>query len=107
MAFVATKRHQEADVSSVDKLVLATVNAPFKRDISAAELQECIERAYLGAWSVHVAAFFIDVSQHLVLSFAAGLGISKSQLAEAYLAMKAKTGERNLDLESEFFPSRT
>ncbi len=107
MAFVATKVHNtEAaeGISAVDKLVLATVNAPFKRDISAVTLQECIARAELGAWSVHVATFFTDVSPNLVFSFAAGHGISKSKLAEAYVVMKTKTGERNLDLESDLAP---
>lgn len=94
-------------ISTVDKLVLATVNAPFKRDISAATLQECIVRAELSAWSVHVATFFTDVSPRLVLSFAAGHGISKSELAEAYVVMKTKTGERNLDLESDLVPLAT
>jgi hypothetical protein len=110
MAFVATKGRKTGTaevISAVDKLVLATVNAPFKRDISAATLHECIAQAELGAWPVHVATFFTDVSPHLVLSFAAGHGISKSKLAEAYVVMKTKTGERNLDLESDLVPLAT
>jgi hypothetical protein len=94
-------------ISVVDKLVLATVNAPFKRDINAATLRECIAEAKISEWSVHVATFFTDVSPHLILSFAASHGISKSKLAEAYVVMKTETGERNLDLESVLVPLAT
>ena len=110
MTFVANKVNKAGTaegISAVDKLVLATVNAPFKRDISAAALQECIAQAEISKWPVHVATFFTDVSPHLVLSFAAGHGISKSKLAEAYVVMKTKTGERNLDLESDLVPPAT
>jgi hypothetical protein len=89
------------DISAVDRLVLGTINTPFKRDIDTATLLDCIWRAELGTWPVHVAAFFTDVAPHLILSFAAGHGISRSKLAEAYDVMKTETGERNLNLESE------
>ena len=88
----------------VDKLVLATVNAPYKRNISAAVLQHCIVEAKFDDWQVHVATFFTDVTAHLVLGFADAHGISKSKLADAYLAMKVKTGEWNPALESELGP---
>jgi hypothetical protein len=110
MTFVANKVNKGGTaegISAVDKLVLATVNAPFKRDISAAALQECIAQAEISKWPVHVATFFTDVSPRLVLSFAAGHGISKSKLAEAYVVVKTKTGERNPDLESELVPLAT
>ena len=110
MNFVASKGHYIGAVegaSAVDKLVLATVNAPFKRDISLATLQECISQAKISAWPVHVATFFTDVSPGLVFGFAASHGISKSKLAEAYLVMKTKTGEWNPDLESELVPLAT
>ncbi|WP_130584432.1 hypothetical protein [Bradyrhizobium sp. Leo170] len=84
--------------------MLATVNAPFKRDISAAILHQCIARAEISEWPVHVAAFFTDVSPRLVFGFAALHGISKSELAEAYVVVKTKTGEHNPDLESELVP---
>lgn len=90
-------------ISAVDKLVLATVNAPFKRDIGAATLQECIARARLDEWPAHLAAFFTDVSPRLVFEFASIHGISRLTLAQAYLVMKARTGEQNLDLERELF----
>ena len=110
MAFVANKEHNigaAEGVSAVDKLVLATVNAPFKRDISVATLQQCVAEAKIGEWSVHVATFFTDVPPHLIFDFAASHGIPKSKLAHAYLVMKTKTGERNPDLEGELVPLAT
>ncbi|OHV65850.1 hypothetical protein LCM4577_28760 [Mesorhizobium sp. LCM 4577] len=44
--------------SAVDGLVLATVNAPYKRGISVAALRECIAKANLDDWPVHVATFW-------------------------------------------------
>jgi hypothetical protein len=84
----------------VDKLVLATVNAPYKRDIAAPRLAECLLKADAGDWLVHVATFFTDVRPAVVLAFAASHGISRSKLASAYFAIKTETGERNLDLET-------
>lgn len=92
---------------AVDKLVLATVNAPYKRDISAAALSECLVSADLGMWPVHVATFFTDVNSDLILRFSALHGLSMAGLAKAYLAMKAETGERNPDLEAELAPLDT
>jgi hypothetical protein len=93
--------------SAVDKLVLATVNAPYKREITVSILKECLVKGELGDWPVHLASFFTDVSPNLVFGFAALHGISKSKLADAYLAMKAKTGEFNPDLEAQLVPLAT
>ncbi len=93
--------------SALDKLVLATVNAPYKRDISVSILKECLTKGEPGDWPVHLASFFTDVSPNLVFGFAALHGVSKSELAQAYLAMKTKTGEFNPDLEAELVPLAT
>jgi len=93
--------------ADVDKLVLATVNAPYKRDITASKLTECLLEADAGDWLVHVATFFTDVSPALIFAFAASHGISKIKLAQAYLAMKSTTGELNLDLEAVLEPVAT
>ena len=93
-----------ANAAAVDRLVLATVNAPYKRDIDVATLLRCIAEAKLDGWPVHVATFFTDLTPHLVLGFAGNHGISEAKLAEAYRAMKAETGEQNLDLEAELVP---
>jgi hypothetical protein len=95
---------QAEDLSAVDKLVLGTVNAPYKRSISASALQICLAKADLSDWPVHVATFFTDVSPELVFGFARNHGISKSDLAQVYLAMKAKTGESNPELEADLVP---
>jgi len=92
------------DVSAVDRLVLATVNAPYKRSIDAATLRACLLRLRLDQWLVHVATFFTDVTPELVFKFAAQHGISRAKLAKAYLAMKRKTGEQNPVLEADLVP---
>ncbi|MEJ2624879.1 MAG: hypothetical protein P8Z80_10150 [Pseudolabrys sp.] len=91
-------------VDNLDKLVLATVNAPYKRNIDAATLRNCLAKADLDPWLVHVATFFTDVAPQLVLKFADLHGISKSKLAKAYLAMTRKTRERKPDLEASLVP---
>src|SRR5205823_4598720 len=60
-----------ADPAGVDLLVLATVNAPYRRSISAATLAECLAKAELGDWEVHIANFFTSVRPKLVFEFAA------------------------------------
>jgi hypothetical protein len=87
--------------SAVDKLVLATVNAPYKRAISVRVLKECLVKGDPGNWPVHLASFFTDVSPSLVFGFADLHGISRSKLARAYRAIKVKTGEVNPDLEAQ------
>ena len=107
MTFTVTNSHvigAAEGISAVDKLVLSTVNAPYKRDISVTALAECIAKAKMDVWPVHVATFFTDVEPFLIFGFASAHGISKSKLAEAYLAMKAMTGEQNPDLEAELVP---
>ena len=107
MVSAADKRGHTRDLSgrsAVESLVLATVNAPFKRDISATILGQCIAEGRIEEWTVHVATFFTDVSPRLVFDFANHHGISRSKLLETYLAMKAKTGEQNPALEGELVP---
>jgi hypothetical protein len=97
----------QLDASAVDKLVLATVNAPYKRSIDAATLRDCLAKLDLDPWLVHVATFFTDVSPELVFKFAAQHGISRFTLAKAYLAMKRKAGERNPGLEADLVTMAT
>ena len=88
------------DASAVDKLVLATVNAPYKRSIDATTLRACLAKLDLDRWLVHVATFFTDVAPELVFNFADRHGISRPKLAKAYLAIKRKTGEHSPKLEA-------
>jgi antitoxin Phd_YefM of type II toxin-antitoxin system len=94
----------EPDAIAVDKLVLATVNAPYKRAIDAAALQASLAKLNLDRWLVHIATFFTDVAPELVFKFADQHGISRSRLAEAYRAVKRRTGERNPNLEADLVP---
>jgi hypothetical protein len=87
------------DPAGVDMLVLSTVNAPYRRSIGAATLAECLAKAELGDWEVHIANFFTSVRPKLVLEFAAFHLISKANLARASYSMKSATGLRNPDLE--------
>lgn len=84
----------------VDELVLGTTNAPCKKVISAAQLAKHLASSGTGPWNVHVATFFTDVRPELILKFAAIHGVSKSDLATTYRAVKAATGEANPRLEA-------
>lgn len=84
-----------------DIKVLSTVNAPYARTIDADTLASCLATGDMDAWIVHVATLFTDVRPELVLGFAAHHAISRQSLAGAYLAVKAKTGERSSRLEAD------
>jgi excisionase family DNA binding protein len=86
----------------VDELVLGTTNAPYKKVISVAQLAKQLASSRTGPWIVHVATFFTDVRPELILKFAAIHGISRSDLAITYRAVKAATGEANPRLEAVF-----
>jgi hypothetical protein len=85
--------------AAVDKMVLATVNAPYKRSIDAATLRKCLATQELDRWLVHVATFFNVVAPEFVFKFADQHGISRSALRKAYLEMRRRTGERNSNME--------
>jgi excisionase family DNA binding protein len=93
-------RRQSIPDEEVDELVLGTINAPFKKSISAAQLAKHLASGKTGARNVHVATFFTDVRPELILRFAAIHGISRSGLAATYRAVKAATGEANPRLET-------
>jgi len=103
----STTLTETGSTTAVDKLVLATVNAPYKRDISASTLSACLADGEFSNWLVHAATFFTDVDVDLVFRFAALHGISKSALAKSYRAIRAETGERNPNLEAELVPLGT
>ncbi|CAN7714797.1 hypothetical protein [Rhizobium sp. LjRoot258] len=86
--------------SAVDALVLGTVNAPYKRAISAEELARAFSSCQLQNWIVHVATFFTDVRPTLVIEFAETHGIPHVELENVYATVKRTTGERNPDLEA-------
>jgi hypothetical protein len=95
-------RESSRDIAAVDWLVLTIVNAPYRRDIAAAVLGDCLAQAAPDAWPAHVAAFFTDVPTDLIFAFAARHKVAAGSLIAAYRAMTAATGERNPDLEAAF-----
>ena len=88
-------------ISWVDKLVLATVNAPYSRNISSAVLEECLAVANIAGWPAHLASFFTELKPELVLSFASEHGVSESNLTASYEAVKDFSGESNPGLEEQ------
>lgn len=85
---------------AIDALVLGTVNAPYKRAISAEELAQALVSGDLRNWLVHIATFFTDVRPALVIGFADAHGIQHVVLEDVYSTVKRATGERNADLEA-------
>jgi hypothetical protein len=75
-------------------LVLTTVNAPHRRQLSAKELADCLVHP-AAAKSVpgHMSVFFGEVDAPLQLEFASQFGISKSELAASAKAFAAYSGE--------------
>jgi len=88
-------------ISWVDKLVLATVNAPYSRNISSAILEECLAKVKIAGWPAHLASFFTELKPELVLSFASEHGVSESNLTASYEAVKDFSGESNPGLEEQ------
>lgn len=88
--------------SSIDNLVLGTVNAPWKRAIDADLLAQKVATSDPTGWLPHVATFFGEVSPVLVVEFARIHGIAPAILARSYRQVKVLTGERNRSLEAEF-----
>ncbi|MGJ3265000.1 MAG: hypothetical protein ACFE0R_17375 [Salinarimonas sp.] len=87
-------------VDRIDLLVLGTVNASLKRQISADELSRCLRSADPEPWLVHVATFFGEVSPGLVVDFARAHDVDRRRLSRAYAATKARTGIVNAELEA-------
>jgi hypothetical protein len=92
----------ELDAKRIDNLVLGTVNAPWKRTLSARTLASVLKRGDVGAWLPHVATFFTEVRPHLILGFAQVHKIPGHSLVESYKAVRRATGESNKQLEQAF-----
>lgn len=85
----------------VDNLVIGTVNAPWKRALSAGQLASLVKSAELEDWLPHVATFFTEVQPHLLWGFARIHGISEGDLGTCYAKVKHLTGETNKQLEQD------
>jgi excisionase family DNA binding protein len=86
--------------NDVDRLVLGTTNAPYRRTINSTDLVARLISRDWQNWIAHVVTFFTEVRPELVLQFARLHAIPIQDLAAAYRSMKSATGETNPALES-------
>lgn len=86
---------------SDDALVLATVNAPFRRVLTAEQLAAAIRSPKGSEWIVHLATPYTDVRPQLVVEFAQRHGSDRAALAASYVAVRTATGERSDVFERE------
>lgn len=84
---------------SIDRLVLGTVNASYRTQLDADQLAKAILFAEVDTKLPHLATFFGEVREKLILAFAVSHGISKNKLGATYKAVKTITGEANKGLE--------
>ncbi|EPY02957.1 hypothetical protein [Magnetospirillum fulvum] len=93
------------DVSPVDRLVLGTVNAPWKRSVEADALATAIivgpDNGWDG-WQIHVVTFFSEVRPHLIREFADQHEIAWATVRQRYQEIREETAEVNLELEAAF-----
>lgn len=83
----------------VDRLVLGTTNAPYRRTINSADLVARLKSRDWQNWMAHVVTFFTEVRPELVLQFAQLHDVPVRDLSAAYQEMKSATGEANPALE--------
>ncbi len=75
-------------------LVLTTVNAPYRRQLSAQELADCLrDGAAARALPGHMSSFFGEVEPALQVAFAESFGVSSAELSAAAKAFAAYSGE--------------
>jgi hypothetical protein len=80
--------------ASVQALVLATVNAPYSKQLDAQELANCLlDHAKAKSVPGHMSSFFGEVKSALQIDFASQFNISKAQLVAAAKAFALYSGE--------------
>ena len=80
-------------MSATTDLVLATVNAPYTRQVSAQELANCLrDHDTAKAMAAHMSSFLGDVQPDLQVEFAKEFDVSRAQLAAAARAFAAYSG---------------
>lgn len=78
----------------VSALVLATVNAPHSKQLSAQELVYCLlDPVEAQALPGHMSAFFGEVKPHLQYGFAHQFNVTDQQLLAAAKAFAAYSGQ--------------
>jgi hypothetical protein len=85
--------------TNVDDLVLATVNASWKRSLDAGQLALAVSECQTADYLPQLATFYGEVAPKLVLSFAAAHEITPKTLSATYRQVKQLTGEANPALE--------
>lgn len=84
-------------MSSVDSLVLSTINAPYSKKLDAKTLANCIlEPAKSKTVAGQMSSFFYEVSQDLQIAFAEGHGISIVALKSAASFFDAWSGQKSI-----------
>jgi len=75
-------------------LVLATVNAPHRKQLSAQELVHCLlDPTAAKAAPGHMSVFFGEVKPHLQVNFAHQFNVTEQELVAAAKAFAAYSGE--------------
>jgi len=87
---------------NIDNLVMGTVNASWKTMLEADTLAQLVAAGDVETALPHLATFYSEVRDKLILAFAESHGISLAQLHATYKAVKALTGEKNPELEEDF-----
>jgi len=87
---------------NIDSLVMGTVNASWKTVLEPDKLGQLVADGDVKTALPHLATFFGEVRDKLIIAFAASHGISMAQLLTAYLTVKQLTGEKSSALEACF-----
>lgn len=82
-------------------MVMGTVNASWKTALNADTLAQLVAAGDVETALPHLATFYGEVRDTLILDFARNHGISRVQLASTYKTVKALTGEKNSALEAD------
>lgn len=86
-----------AVMSDIDRLVLNTVNAPWRRRIDAASLAGCLMGgAGLQGWSEHVRTFFEDVPREAMLRFMVAHQLDPRAVLETYRVLTTGAADAGL-----------
>lgn len=90
--------------SRTERLILGTVNAPWKRQIDGKTLAALIVSGNPGDWLPHLATFFSEVRAALIWDFAKDHGITDDVILSSYRVVRDLSGEVNPDFEEASAP---
>jgi len=87
-------------MENINNIVLGTVNKSWKQSIDTETLTDAIKKVDVNNWLIHLSAFFTEVNEELILTFANTNNIKHHELFYAYIKVKTLTGESNQHLEN-------